>query len=243
MLGMLLLRFTLGAGLAAMAVLSLATSLAAGAVSEADPGEVLARLDRRLEAVHSLRGRFVQTFISSGLGIPQSEEGTFALKRPGLLRWEYRSPERKIAVSDGEHTWLYMPEERVAYRGTVREWRRGGAFAVLAGGSLVQEFEALELSAEGGPGAGHVSLKLRPRASREAFEFLLLEFEPDGLMIRAITAVDGMGNRIGVTLGDLEENERLDPDLFRFIPPPGTEVVDQDILEVDGADPGGDPGQ
>jgi outer membrane lipoprotein-sorting protein len=44
----------------------------------------------------------------------------------------------------------------------------------------------------------------------------------------AVTAVDAMGNRIGVVLSDVEENVALDPSLFVFVPPAGAKIVDQE---------------
>ncbi len=194
---------------------------------EAEAAEVLHRLDERLQQIRSLRGRFVQTFTSSGLGIPQSEEGTFAISRPDLIRWEYLKPERKTAVSDGRNTWLHMPEQRVVYRGSVAEWRQGGAFSVLAGGRLEEAFVALEASAEGVSRTGDVLLRLVPRAPREEYEELQIEFDPRSLMVHRMTAVDGMGNRITMILDRVELDPELPESLFTFIPPPGTQVIDQ----------------
>jgi len=169
----------------------------------------------------------VQTFTSSGLGIPQAEEGTFAISRPDLIRWEYMKPERKTAVSDGRNTWLHLPEQRLVYRGSVAEWREGGAFSVLAGGKLEDQFVALEASAEGVSRAGDVLLRLVPRTPREEYEELQIEFDTRSLMLHRITAVDGMGNRITMILERVELDPQLPEGFFTFTPPPGTEVIDQ----------------
>lgn len=219
------------AGMTAMTLLILSALLAPApqaAGGGTDPAEVLLRLDERLQTIRTMRGRFVQTFTSSGLGVPQAEEGTFALRRPDLIRWEYQKPERKTAVSDGTHTWLHLHEQRLVYRGSVAEWREGGAFAALGGGRLAEHFVALEASAEGVVRAGNVLLRLVPKAPREEYEQLLIEFDPTNMMPSRITAVDPMGNRIGVSLERVEQNPALPRDLFVFEAPPGTEVIDQE---------------
>ena len=189
--------------------------------------DIIARLDRRLRSVTTMRGRFVQTFVSSGLGMPQSESGRFWLSRPDRMRWEYTKPELKTAVSDGTHTWLHVPEDNVVYRGSVSEWRQGGAFAVLSEGRIGESFEARGLETAAALKRGDVVLILRPSAPRDDYETLLIEVEPGTLRIAAVTAVDSMGNRIGAAFSDIEENVALAPDLFRFTPPPGARVLDQ----------------
>ena len=208
---------------------------AAGAVQadearrEADPQatEVLSRLDERLARISALRGSFVQTFVSSGLGVPQAEEGTFAIRRPDLMRWEYRKPERKLAVSDGVHTWLYLPEEKVVYRGTVRGWKQAGAFSILAGGRLGERFDAVAVHAQGAGRSGDIVVELVPKAPSEQYESLRVEFDPATLTLGAITAIDAMGSRVSILVSGLEENPRLGPELFTFEPPRGVEVIDQ----------------
>lgn len=189
--------------------------------------EILSRLDERLRGIRSMRGRFVQTFVSAGLGIPQAEEGRFVVQRPDRLRWDYVKPERKTAISDGEHTWLHLPEEKLVYRGSVAAWRRTGAFAILVGGSLADEYDADGLEADSASRRGDLVLRLTPRRPREEVREILVEIEPKKLDIVAVTAVDALGNRTGVHLSDVEENVRIRSDLFVFTPPRGTRVVDR----------------
>jgi len=190
--------------------------------------EIMSRFDKRLRSVGTMRGRFVQTFTSSGLGVPQSEGGRFYLIRPDLMRWDYTSPERKTAVSDGTHTWLYMQEDDVVYRGSVAAWKSGGAFAILAGGSLMEEYDPVEAEARTAKRRGDIVLTVRPRREHDDYSTLLLEIEPKELKLASVTAVDGAGNRITVNFSDVEENVRLQRDLFSFSPPPGARIIDQD---------------
>ncbi len=189
--------------------------------------EILSRLDERLRGIRSMRGRFVQTFVSSGLGVPQEEEGWFAVQRPDKLRWDYVKPERKTAISDGQHTWLHLPEENLVYRGSVVAWRRTGAFAILVGGSLADEYDVAGLEVDSASRRGDLVLRLTPRRPREEVQEILVEIEPSNLEIVALTAVDALGNRTGVHLSDVEENVRIRSDLFVFTPPRGTRIVDR----------------
>lgn len=225
-------------GLRAFAI-ALAASAAVcswlAAAGEAEPGPeekiaarmVLERLDARLATMRSMRGRFIQTFTSAGLGVPQAESGRFALLKPDRLRWDYTAPEKKTAVSDGEHTWLHVPEEGVVYRGTVSEWKRSSAFAILSGGRISEKFEAVSVDAVSPARRGDLVLKLRPKESDE-FTEVIVEVEPTGMVVRSVTGVDGMGNRITASFADIEENPTFPADFFVFKPPPSARIVDQE---------------
>lgn len=223
------LLFAALVGAAGMAVgLPLAAGEDEGLSERAAAREILVRLDRRLQTIATMRGRFVQTFTSSGLGLPQSEGGRFFLSRPDLMRWDYTTPEKKTAVSDGTHTWLHIPEDGVVYRGTVAAWKRGGAFSILAGGSLVDAYDAAGVEAGTAARRGYVVLTLHPKTEREEFTSLLVELEPKGLRLSSVIAVDGAGNRIAALFSDVEENVQLDRGLFSFAPPAGARVIDQE---------------
>ena len=190
--------------------------------------EILARLEARLARLRTMKGRFIQSFTSAGLGVPQTEEGTFFIKSPNLMRWEYERPEKKLAVCDGDHTWFYLPEEGVVYRGTAKEWREGGAFAVLVGGDLISRYEAIGASAEEAGRPGNILLTMKPRGQSNDFDSIEVEIDPRTLNIATLTAIDAMGNRIGLALAGVEENVRLSEAAFVFSPPRGSRVIDQD---------------
>ena len=41
-----------------------------------------------------------------------TERGTVLVKKPGMMRWTYTSPEKKEFVSDGRKLYSYVPEDR-----------------------------------------------------------------------------------------------------------------------------------
>ena len=64
----------------------------------ADPGRAqdLARVSAYLNSIQSLEGRFVQIAPNG-----KSENGTFYLRKPGRLRFEYDRPNPNLIVADG----------------------------------------------------------------------------------------------------------------------------------------------
>jgi outer membrane lipoprotein-sorting protein len=76
-------------------VLAFAGPLHAAAIGEAEKAD-LARVSDYLNTMRSVEGRFTQ--ISPG---GKSEGGTFYLRKPGRLRFEYDQPNPNLIVADG----------------------------------------------------------------------------------------------------------------------------------------------
>lgn len=100
----------------------LALLLAAGvcaARTQADVRSVARAVDNRYNHLRTLQAEFTETY--RGAGIERTESGTLWLKKPGKMRWEYRSPREKLFLSDGKDAWFYVPGDRQVRRTPVRK--------------------------------------------------------------------------------------------------------------------------
>ena len=77
-----------------------------------DVKTLAAAVDVHYNHLHSLQAEFTEVY--RGSGMERTESGTLWLKKPGKMRWEYRSPREKLFVSDGKDAWFYVPEDRQA---------------------------------------------------------------------------------------------------------------------------------
>src|SRR5258708_34926032 len=75
-------------------------------------------VDEHYNNLKTLQAEFTEIY--QGSGIERSESGTLWLKKPGKMRWEYRSPEEKVFVGDGRDVWLYLPAEKQARKSSMR---------------------------------------------------------------------------------------------------------------------------
>ena len=93
-------------------VVVLFASLAIPMPSSALPNvhAVAQAVDEHYNHLQSLQAEFSEIY--QGSGMERTESGTLWLKKPGKMRWEYRSPEEKLFVGDGKDAWLYFPEEK-----------------------------------------------------------------------------------------------------------------------------------
>ena len=85
----------------------------------ADTANTAGRVQAWLDSWSRLSGRFEQRLQAPTLPSEQVESGRFYVAQPDRMRWDYRQPERKLAVTDGVQTWLYIPSDRQVIRGSV----------------------------------------------------------------------------------------------------------------------------
>jgi outer membrane lipoprotein carrier protein len=184
------------------------------------PAEALAqRVEQRQRGVRDLQGRFTQSYRSGILGREIVESGTLALKRPGLMRWEYKDPERKTFVSDGRTFYFYVPADKQVI---VRDQsdNRGVTADLLAGRlDILGQFDVGLENA-----AGRERLRLVPKKADGEIDRLYLEADASA-RITAIEIFDAQGNRSRFDFQDLKENVGLPDKLFHFDIPRGVEVV------------------
>src|SRR5262245_7395001 len=213
-----------------MSRLSLSTAIAALLLAQTPADPLIVQLQSKLDSMKTLKGRFVQTLDSSLIAGPRTEEGRLFLRKPSLMRWEYDTPERKLAIADGRNTWLYIPADRQVQKGTLRDLDEEGAAALLLAGriSLVKDFRSRRLpdqaAAEAGaPGA--VAIELTPVRKRTDVQKVVLVIDEGRLLIRAVTVVNQDGDSMSLALYDLETDLELDMALFTFTPPQGVDVL------------------
>jgi outer membrane lipoprotein carrier protein len=201
---------------------SLAVLLAAPAAPPT-PAEIAARLQAGCRRIETLDAEFTQVLRSLSFGDPQEERGRLRLLRPARMRWDYTSPERKLAIVDGERSWLYVPDENQVIVGDLDEVKRGGAAGLLLTGEidLARDFR-IEAGA-GAPSAGQGSIALIPRVPGE--EFSRLEILVDlgtGLPAR-IEVHTAVGEVMEYRFSRVRTGMPLAAGLFHFEPPAGVE--------------------
>lgn len=182
--------------------------------------EVLARLDRFLEDVHSGRGEFTQLVRSSSGRKPQQSSGEFAFERPGRFRWVYQTPYPQQLVADGRRMWSYDVDLNQVTVKAVGDALGATPAAILAGkGELARNFELRD----GGSQDGLDWVDARPLARDGSFTELRLGFS--GADLSAMVIRDSFGQQTELRFTRFERNPSLSAELFRFVPPSGADVV------------------
>src|SRR5579872_4648776 len=196
-----------------------------------DVHSVAAAVDEHYNHLRTLQVEFTEAY--RGSGIERVESGTLwlakgGLKKPGKMRWEYRSPREKLFVSDGKEAWFYVPADRQARRTEARkldDLRSPLAF-LLGKSRLEKELSGLSLAPDVAPSAaGDVVLRGVPRVLADRVSEILLEVTPEHTISRiVINEADGSGTEY--QFKGQKEDQPIPEARFRFKPPPGTETVE-----------------
>ncbi len=186
----------------------------------ASAAELARSVEASLQRPSDLRARFVQSYRSGMLGREVIERGTLSLKRPGRMRWDYESPEKKTFVSDGRSFYFYVPADRQVI---VREQKDATGIAGLPLAGQGPVLDPFTPSLEAAP-AGLLRLRLVPRKADPEIEELRLDVDTS-YRVRAIEVWDAQANRSRFEFDDWRENVGLGDDLFRFRVPQGVEVI------------------
>jgi outer membrane lipoprotein carrier protein len=183
-------------------------------------------VDEHYNHLRSLQAEFTQTY--RGNGAEKTESGTLWLKKPGKMRWEYRSPKEKLFLSDGKNAWFYVPGDRqVRKTSTAKLEDLRSPIAFLLGKTkLEKELDGLSLAPDLVPLQSHnVVLRGIPKALAGRVGQVIVEVTPERHIARIIIEeVDGSATEYRIR--DQKEDVGLADDRFRFAPPPGTEVIE-----------------
>ena len=187
---------------------------------------VAAAVDAHYNHLRSLEADFTEVY--RGSGMDRTESGTLWLKKPGKMRWEYRSPKDKLFVSNGKDAWFYVPDDRQARKESAKKLEdvRSPLAFLLGKTKLAKELHGLSLAPDIEPlEAGNVVLRGVPTALADQISEIVLEVTPTSRIVRLIIhGVDGASTDYRFT--DQKEDVSISDTRFDFKAPAGIEVVE-----------------
>jgi outer membrane lipoprotein carrier protein len=194
-----------------------------------DVHAVAQAVDEHYNQLRSLEAEFTETY--RGAGMDRMESGTLWLKKPGKMRWEYRSPRDKLFLSDGKDAWFYVPGDKQARKTPVRKLEdlRSPLGFLLGKTKLEKELQVLGFAPDVAPlEPGNLVLRGVPRALGDRVSQVLLEIDPQKQIVRIqVDEVDGSTTEY--RFRNQKEGVAIDDRQFRFEPPPGVETIDGEV--------------
>ena len=188
-------------------------------------------LGARADAVDTLRefvrdvktGRagFTQTVTAPGGVKKKTSSGSFEFARPNRFRFVYAKPFEQTIVSDGQKVWIHDVDLNQVTSRKFSQALGSTPAALLAGGSLDQDFDvSAQPSKDGLDWAQAV-----PKAKEGGIQSMRIGFR--GKDLAAVEIIDSFGQRSLIGFTQWQPNAALAPESFRYSVPQGVDLIEQ----------------
>ena len=183
---------------------SIPTPVQNGSVPETEWPTILADASEALAAAKTARGAFIQSNADGSV-----VTGTFALNRPGRMRFDYDDPTPILIVSDGTTVAMEDSELETVDRIPIGTTPLGLLLSTRL--DVDQDVDVLSIMQRG----NDIGIRVQD-TSGELEGTLTMVFDKATYGLKGWLAMDGNDQTTVVDLVDVETNVRVDPRLFRL---------------------------
>ena len=204
-----------------MKPLLLATAIAFAAMATGAHADAVDTLREFVRDVKTGSATFTQTVTSADGARKKNSSGEFEFMRPNRFRFGYSKPFEQTIVADGGKVWIYDKDLNQASSRQIAQALGSTPAALLAGGSLDNDFT---LSPQ--PSSAGLDWALAtPKAKDGPFQNMRVGFK--GRELAAVEITDTFGQRTFLQFSAFKSNPPLGADRFKFTPPAGADVIEQ----------------
>ena len=192
------------------------------------PPEKLAQsLQQRYQQISDFSADFVHIYQGGVFRQQVTERGTMAIKKPGMMKWTYTKPERKLFISNGRKLYSYLLEDKQVIISEAPSNNQTTPATFLAGkGNLAKDFTASY--SQDLPTPETYKLRLVPSKSAPEYKYLTIVIDRVTLQIRGFSTTDYQGGQSIFSFSNLKENQGLSEQDFEFTIPHGVDVINDD---------------
>ena len=186
-------------------------------------GDVVAGLQASYQATRDIKASFEQVYTYKVGGLTKRSSGRIFLKKPGKMRFDYLTPNKRHFISDGDVMWVYEPEQAQAFQDSLKSSQSSVVVGLLLGsGDLAKDFDHSLLAPDD---SGRHRLQLVPKESARTFRKVVLTLDPSTFRVMGVAWEDPTGNHNSMVFTKLTANAGLPDAGFLFSPPAGTRVI------------------
>lgn len=213
--------------LALVVTTAVATLTLSTAAQQPSAPQVAAALQAKYDTIRDFSADFTHEYEGGVLKRKMTESGTLRVKKPGKMRWEYTSPEKKTFVSDGSTIYLWIPaDNQVTQSAVPKQDEATTAVLFLVGkGNLTRDFD---VTFTPNAPSGTYGLRLQPKLPERDYDWLQLVVDQQTMQIRTLMAADRQGGESRFIFSNFKENIGLPDSTFAFKIPRGADVVTAD---------------
>ncbi|MGA2781752.1 MAG: outer membrane lipoprotein carrier protein LolA [Smithella sp.] len=216
-------------GIGLCLILSL-LSLPACAFSDELPvvDNVIQKLQLTYEKTKDLKADFIQEVAIKSIKKTEQEEGKVFFKNPKNMLWEYTKPKGKKLIINSQTAWLYLANEKVAYRQKSESiFQSKFLINFFAGaGKLKNDFTIKYAEPKALNKDGNYLLVLIPREKTATCNSVKLTVDKNDFCILQVSFDDVMGNSTTLKFSNISINSGVAQKIFQFKPPAGVQIFE-----------------
>ena len=185
--------------------------------------KIIAQLEARYGGA-DIKAEFVQESTLEAMDITDTATGRAWFKHPGMMRWEYETPDQHAIITDGKTLWIHRPlDNQVIVGDALTYFGNGKGASFLSNIELVKEEFTVEKVAPKAP--GHLTLKLIPKQKELEISKIFLNIDPDTFIVESVTTQNAYGDETRINFKNIEFKDQISPSKFQFEIPDGADVV------------------
>ncbi|MCG6908514.1 MAG: outer membrane lipoprotein carrier protein LolA [Deltaproteobacteria bacterium] len=202
----------------------------AGAQEE-QPGQPAMTVDQILDEVEKVytaagfSANFMQASTVKAMDITDTAAGKLWVKYPGKMRWVYERPEKQIIVSDGEHLWIYRPEDNQVLRGRADAFFGDGKGAGFLS-DIRKARKDFDITLENIRFGDHYNLMMIPRQKTWDLARINLLVSRENYRITQVYTYNAYDDVTRIEFVDLNFDSNLAPSLFEFQIPDNVDILE-----------------
>lgn len=174
-------------------------------------------LKKQLNELSTMRANFTQKTLTDNSDYFDSASGSMALSKPGKFRWETKKPNEQLILADGKWIWIYDKDLEQATK-QLQETTNSNNPALFLSGDVSDLGTRFKVTHE----KDH--FVLTASSEEDMFQSMELYFENDA--IKKMIVKTRLGQTSEFIFSHIEKNTMLSTDLFKFVPPKGTDIIE-----------------
>ena len=185
-----------------------------------DRAQTRVLLEQFLHEITTFQAKFEQQLFDEYGDLLETANGEVTISKPGKFRWEYQQPYSQLIVTDGTTLWVYDVDLEQVSINPFSHGAAGSPAELLVGEvDLDQHYVIAESSGED----GIAWISLTPRNQDAQYHAIEIGF--NGNVIHAMKLRDNLNQLTDIRFSDIERNDDVGDERFRFVPPPGVDVM------------------
>jgi len=185
--------------------------------------KIIAQLETRYGGA-DIQAEFVQESTLEAMDITDTATGRVWFKHPGMMRWEYETPDQHAIITDGETLWIHRPSDNQVIVGdALTYFGNGKGASFLSNIKLIkEEFTVEKVAARR---SGYLTLKLIPRQKELEISEIFLNIDPETFIVESVTTQNAYGDETRINFKNIRFKDQISAEKFRFEIPEGADVV------------------